>query len=87
MQFWNWFFLATAILTTAKPSKQYIVSECIALLTNIMRSLLPPYANIRCHTLMACALDDWYEAEVIRFSTASFTLHNVESNEIVVDAL
>jgi hypothetical protein len=63
-------------------------SECIALLTNIMRSLLPSYAKIRCHTLMAYALDDWYEAEVSRVSTASSTVHNVErADAIIVDAL
>jgi hypothetical protein len=24
MQFWNWFFLATAVLTTAKPMEQLV---------------------------------------------------------------
>jgi len=37
MQFWNWFFLATAVLTTAKPTEQLVdistLPECMVSMT------------------------------------------------------
>jgi len=44
MQFWNWFFLATAVLTTAKPTEQLVdistLPECMVSMT--VRSLHCP---------------------------------------------
>jgi hypothetical protein len=38
--------------------------ECIALVETILSGPLSPYPRVRCHVLLAYALDDWYEAEV-----------------------
>jgi hypothetical protein len=39
-------------------------AECIALVETILSGPLSPYPRVRCHVLLAYALDDWYEAEV-----------------------
>jgi hypothetical protein len=39
-------------------------AECIAQVRTIFSNALSPYPRIRCHVLLAYALDDWYEADV-----------------------
>lgn len=38
--------------------------ECIAHIKTVFRDNTPNYARVRYHSLLACCLEDWYEAEV-----------------------
>lgn len=38
--------------------------ECVAITRTLMAQHLPQSQKIYCHTLLASALEDWYEGEV-----------------------
>jgi hypothetical protein len=66
-------------------------AECIAQVETILSNALSPYPRIRCHVLLAYALDDWYEVDVTSALSSQYVPSTIitrltQTSETAVDA-